>query len=63
MEVERDCARLLQINQIGYVKEIFKHFRMEHYKAIKMPLDPKTKFKKNVNKDDEMVKIPYQKVV
>ncbi len=63
IEVERDCAHLLYINQIGYVKEILKRFRMEHYKAIKMPLDPNTKFKKNVNKDDEMVKVPYQKVV
>jgi hypothetical protein len=26
-------------------------------KAIEMPLDPKTKLKKNVNKDDEMVEI------
>ncbi len=28
-----------------------------------MPLDPKTKLKKNVNKDDEMVKVPYQQAV
>ncbi len=28
-----------------------------------MPLDPKTKLKKNVNKDDEMMKVPYQKAV
>jgi hypothetical protein len=33
---------------------------MEDYKAIGMPLDPKTKLNKNVNKDDEMVKVPYQ---
>ncbi len=28
-----------------------------------MPLDPKTFLKKNVNKDDEMVKVLYQQVV
>jgi hypothetical protein len=64
MEVERDRAqRLLYINQIGYLKEIFKRFCMEDYKAIGVPLDLKTKLKKNVNKDDEMVKVPYQQVV
>jgi hypothetical protein len=64
MEVERDRAqRLLYINQIGYLKEILKRFRMEDCKAIGVPLDPKTKLKKNVNKDDEMVKVPYQQVV
>jgi hypothetical protein len=36
---------------------------MEDCKTIKMPLDPKTKLKKNVNKDDEMMKVPYQKAV
>jgi hypothetical protein len=36
---------------------------MEGCKAIGMPFDPKTKLKKNVNKDDEMVKVPYQQVV
>jgi hypothetical protein len=64
MEVERDRAQLLlYINQIGYLKEIFKHFRMEDCKAIGVPLDPNTKLKMNVNKDDEMVKVPYQQVV
>jgi len=28
-----------------------------------MPLDPKAKLKKNVNKDDEMVKVLYQQAV
>jgi hypothetical protein len=28
-----------------------------------VPLDPKTKLKKNVNKDEEMVKVPYQQAV
>ncbi len=28
-----------------------------------MPLNPKTKLKKNVNKDDEMVKVPYQQAM
>ncbi len=27
-----------------------------------MPLDPKTKLKKNVNKDDDRVKVPYHEV-
>ncbi len=64
MEVERDRAQCsLYINQIGYLKEILKHFRMEDCKAIGMPLDPKTKLKKNVNKDDEMVKVPYQQAM
>jgi len=64
MEVERDRARrLLYTNQIGYLKENLKRFRMEDYKAIGVPLDPKMKLKKNVNKDDEMVKVPYQQVV
>jgi hypothetical protein len=54
MEVERDGAQhLLYIKQIGYFKEIRKRFRMEDYKAIGVPLDPKTKLKKNVNKNGE----------
>jgi hypothetical protein len=64
MEVERDHARhFFYINQIGYLKEILKRFRMEDCKTIGMPLDLKTKLKKNVNKDDEMVKVLYQQVV
>ncbi len=64
MEVERDRAQhLLYINQIGYLKEIFKRFRMEDCKAIGVPLDPKIKLKKNVNKDDEMVKVLYQQAM
>jgi len=64
MEVERDCAqRSLYINQIGYLKEIPKRFRMEDYKTIGVPLDPKSKLKKNENKDVDMVKVPYQQVV
>jgi hypothetical protein len=43
IEVEKDHAqRLLYINQIGYLKEIFKHFRMEDCKAIGVAFDPKT---------------------
>jgi hypothetical protein len=53
----------LYINQIGYLKEIFKGFCMEYCKAIGVPLDPKTKLEKNVNKDDEMVKVLYQQAV
>jgi hypothetical protein len=64
MEVETDRAqRLLYINQIRYLKEILKRFRMEDCKAIGVSLDPKTKLKKNVNKDDEMVKVPYQQAM
>jgi len=64
MEVERDRAqRLLYINQIGYLKEILKRFCMEDCKAIGVPLDPKTKLKKNESKDVEMVKAPYQQAV
>jgi hypothetical protein len=36
---------------------------MEDCKAIEVPLDPKTKLKKNVNKDDEMVKVPHQRAM
>jgi hypothetical protein len=46
-----------------YFKKILKYFRMEDCKAIRVPLNPKTKLKKNVNKDDEMVKVPYQQAV
>ncbi len=61
MEKERNHAQdLLYINQIGYLKEILKCFYMEDCIAISGPFDPKTKLKKNVNKDDEMVKVSYQ---
>jgi hypothetical protein len=65
MEVEKkDRAQcFLYINQIAYLKEILKRFHMEDCKAIKMPLDPKTKLKKNVNNNDEMVKVPYQQAM
>ncbi len=64
MEMEKDHAQcLLYINQIGYFKEIFKRFHMEDYKAIGVPINPKTKLKNNVNKDVEMVKLPYQQAM
>jgi hypothetical protein len=64
MEVERDHAqRLFYINQIGYLKEILKCYCMEDCKAIGVPLDPKTKLKKNENKDVEMVEVPYQQAM
>ncbi len=64
MEMERDRAqRLFYINQIGYLKEILKCFRMEDCKAIGVPFDPKTKLKKNENKDVEVVEVPYQQAV
>jgi hypothetical protein len=62
--VERDHDQsLFYINQIGYFKEIFKHFRMEDCKAIGIPFDTKAKLKKTMNKDVEMVGVPYQQVV
>jgi len=64
MQVERDRAQcFLYINQIKYLKDILKRFCMEDCKAIEVPLNPKTKLKKNENKDVEMVKVPYQQVV
>jgi hypothetical protein len=36
---------------------------MEDCKAIGVPFDPKIKLKKNMNKDVEMVRVPYQQVV
>jgi hypothetical protein len=36
---------------------------MEDCKTIGVPLDPKTKLKNNVNKDDEMVKVSYPQAV
>jgi hypothetical protein len=64
MEMERDRAqRLLYINRIIYLKEIFKHFCMEDYKTIRVLLNPKTKLKKNENKDVKMVKVPYQQAM
>ncbi len=41
---DRDWC-LLYINQIGYFKEILKHFHIEDYKNIKVPLNPKAKLK------------------
>jgi hypothetical protein len=64
MEVERDHEQhLFNINQIGNLKEIFKCFHMEDYKAIEMPVDLKIKLKKNINKDVEMVTVPYQQII
>jgi hypothetical protein len=63
MEMERTHACLFYINQIGYPKEIFKCFCMEDCQAIGVLFDPKRNLKKNVNKNDEMVKVPYQQVV
>jgi ATP-binding cassette subfamily B (MDR/TAP) protein 1 len=57
------AKHLLYINQIRYLKEILKRFCMEDCKVIRVPLNPKMKLKKNVNKDDEMVKVPYQQAV
>jgi hypothetical protein len=64
MEVERDCEQhLFYINQIGYLKEILKHFYMEDCKTIKVSLDPKIKFKNNMNRDVEMIGDPYQQAI
>jgi len=54
MEVERNRdERLLCINQIKYLKEILKRFRMEECKPIGVALDPKVKLQKNANGNDE----------
>jgi hypothetical protein len=36
---------------------------MEDCKAIEVPLDPNTKLKNNVNKDDDMVQVHVQQVL
>jgi hypothetical protein len=64
MEVERNCdQRLLRINQITYLKEILKHFRMEEWKPIGVPFDPKMKLQRNANGNDESKGFPYQQAV
>jgi ATP-binding cassette subfamily B (MDR/TAP) protein 1 len=64
MEMKSDRAQhFIYINQIAYLKEIPNCFRMEDYKTIKVPLDPKRKLKKNENKDVEMVKVTYQQAM
>jgi hypothetical protein len=64
MEVERNRdERLLRINQIKYLKEILKHFRMDDCKPIGVPFDPKVKLQKNTDGNDEYKGFPYQKVV
>jgi hypothetical protein len=64
MEVERNCdARFLHINQIKYLKEILKHFRMEECKPIGISFDPKMKLQRNANGNDESKGFPYQQVV
>jgi histone deacetylase 1/2 len=63
MEVEKDYEQHFYINQIRYLKEIFKHFCMEGYKAMRVTFDPKMKLKKNMNKDVKMVGVPYQEVI
>jgi ATP-binding cassette subfamily B (MDR/TAP) protein 1 len=64
MEVEKNRdERLLHINQIKYFKEILKHFRMEEYKPIGVPFDPKVKLQRNANGNDESKGFPYQQTV
>jgi hypothetical protein len=64
MEVERNCdERLLHINQIKYLKEILKRFRMEECQPIGVPFDPKMKLQKNANGNDESKGFPYQQAV
>jgi hypothetical protein len=61
MEVKRNCdERLVCINQIKYLEEILKCFRMEDCKPIGVPFDPKVKLQKNVNGNDESKGFPYQ---
>jgi hypothetical protein len=64
MEVQRNRdERLLRINQIKYLKEILKRFRMEDCKPIGIPLDPKVKLQRNANRNDESKECPYQQAV
>jgi hypothetical protein len=64
MEVERNRdERFLRINQIKYLKEILKCFRMEECKPIGVPFDPKVKLQRNVNGNDESKGFPYQQAV
>jgi hypothetical protein len=62
--IERNCdERILRINQIKYLKEILKHFRMEECKPIGVPFDPKVKLQRNANGNDESMGFPYQQEV
>jgi hypothetical protein len=64
MEVERNHdERLLCINQIKYLKEILKCFRMEECKPIGVRFDHKVKLQRNANGNDESKGFPYQQVV
>jgi hypothetical protein len=64
MEVERNRdQRILHINQIKYLKEILKRFRMEECKPIGVPFDPKMKLQRNANGNDESKGFPYQQAV
>ncbi len=64
MEVERNCdERLLRINQIKYLKEILKSFRMEDCKPIGVPFDPRSKLQRNANGNDESKGFPYQQAI
>jgi hypothetical protein len=60
MEVERNRdERILRINQIKYLKEILKRFRMEDCKPIGVPFDPKMKLQRNANGNDESKGFPF----
>jgi hypothetical protein len=60
MEVERNHDEwLLRINQIKYLKEILKRFRMEECKPIGVPFDLKVKLQRNANGNDESKGFPY----
>jgi hypothetical protein len=64
MEVERSHdEQLLRINQIKYLKEILKRFRMEECKLIRVTFNPKVKLQRNVNGNDESKGFPYQQAV
>jgi hypothetical protein len=62
VEWNRD-ERLLRINQIKYLKEILKRFRMEDCKPIGVPLDPKVKLQNNTDGNDELKGFSYQQAV
>ncbi len=64
MEVERNRdERLLHIDQIKYLKEILKRFRMEDYKPIGVLFNPKVKLQRNANGNDESKGFSYQQAL
>jgi hypothetical protein len=62
-QARNESERLLHINQIKYLKEILKCFRMEDRTPIGIPFDPKVKLQRNMDGNDESKGFPYQQMV